>query len=157
MRITSIVMLLFVLVISSCTPDGVSNNKSWIQDNEDILTAQQESQLNALISKYEKKTSNEIMIVTSKEIGEFEGPVSYAADILNTNNLGKEGKENGLVIFFSKELGLVSLAPGYGSEMSLTDSVCKVIVNSYMTPHFKEGKYYEGIKAGVKQSIRRWE
>ncbi len=88
--------------MSSCGQENNNSYKTWIYDNEDILTIDQEIYLDSIISDFEKRTTNEILIVTSKDIGEYENPIFYAVDFGNKNGIGKKGKDNGLVIFFSK-------------------------------------------------------
>jgi uncharacterized protein len=154
MKISIILISLFTMVLTSCGQDN--NNKTRIYDNEDILTINQELSLDSIISDFEKRTTNEILIVTSKDIGEYEEPILFAADFGNNYGIGKKGKDNGLVIFFSKTLRKTSLATGYGTEKILKDEICKTIIDSCMIPLFKQEKYFEGIKTGVEESIRNW-
>jgi uncharacterized protein len=156
MKISTILISLFTLMISSCGQDNYNNNKTWIYDNEDILTINQKRYLDSIISDFEGRTTNEIMIVTSKDIGEYEEPILYAVDFGNKHGVGKKGEDNGLVIFFSKNLSQTSLATGYGTEKILRDVICKNIIDSCMIPLFKEEKYFDGIKAGVEESISKW-
>lgn len=147
--------LITLTVIFSCG-QRVPNNKTWVHDNEDILTTNQELSLDSIISDFEKITTNEILIVTSNDIGDYKEPILYAVDYGNKYGIGKKEKNNGLVIFFSKTLRKTSLATGYGTEKILKDEICKTIIDSCMIPLFKQEKYFEGIKAGVEESIRKW-
>jgi uncharacterized protein len=155
MKICTILLSLFGLIISSCG-QKIDNNKTWVFDYEDVLTVNQEKSLDSIITNFEKATTNEILIVTSKDIGEYEKPILYAVDFGNKHGVGKKGKDNGLVIFFSRNLRQTSLATGYGTENILKDEICKSIIDSCMIPLFKEEKYYDGIKAGVEESISKW-
>ena len=101
----------------------------WIYDYEEILTKNQERYLNSIISDYEKKSTNEIMIVTSKDIGEFETAIQYAADFGSAHEVGKQEKDNGLVIFVSKNLSETALSTGYGPDKALNNEICKKIVD----------------------------
>ncbi len=157
MKNTFILISLFALMISSCGQNQDTNKKvTRIFDFEDILTIDQEKHLNSIISKYQRKTANEIIILTSKDFGEYEDAIQYAAGIGNEHEVLREGKNNGLVIFVSKELKQTSLATGYGTEKSLKDEISKQIIDSCMIPLFKEDKYFDGIKLAVEESIKNW-
>jgi uncharacterized protein len=152
----SIVLLsLFVTLAFSCGQKKEGNKKQWIYDYEKILTSHQERYLESVISDYERKTSNEIVIVTSKDI-EDELSIHYAAEFGIAHEVGKKGKNNGLVIFVSKNLKQTALTTGYENDKSLNNEICKKIVDSCMIPCFKEEKYFDGIKAGLNECIKKW-
>jgi uncharacterized protein len=96
------------------------------------------------------------MIVTSKDIGEFEKAMQYAADFGSIHEVGKKGKDKGLVIFVSKNLKETALSTGYGTDKILKDEICKKIVDSCMIPLFREDKYFDGLKVGLDECIKKW-
>ena len=157
MKLNIVLVFLFAAIAFSCGQNNEVNKKiSWIYDYEEILTKSQERYLNSIISDYEKKSTNEIMIVTSKDIGEFETAIQYAADFGSTREVGKNGKDNGLVIFVSKNLSETALSTGYGTDKTFKDEICKKIVDSCMIPLFREEKYFDGIKVGIDECIKEW-
>ena len=157
MKLNIALVSLFATIAFSCGQNNEVNKKiSWIYDYEEILTINQEKYLDCIISDYEKKSTNEIMIVTSKDIGEYEKTIQYAADFGSTHEVGKKGKDNGLVIFVSKNLRETALSTGYGTDKTLKDEICKKIVDSCMIPLFREEKYFDGIKVGLDECIKKW-
>lgn len=153
MKTTFLLMSLIAVMISSC---GGDKQPSQIYDYEDILTRHQESNLNAMIHKYQKKTGNEIIILTAKDLGVYENALQYALNFGNELGICYQGNDNGLVIFVSKNLKQTSLAAGSGNDKSLEDKMSKHIVDSCMIPFFREDKYYDGIKVAIKESIKNW-
>jgi len=148
---------LFATIAFSCGRNNEINQKSSrIYDYEEILTAKQERYLNSVISDYERKTTNEILIVTSKDIGDYEESIRYAANFGKAHELNINGENNGLVIFVSDSLKQTALSTGYGTDKTLKDETCRKIVDSCMIPLFKEEKYFEGIKAGLDECIEKW-
>ncbi|WP_439185825.1 TPM domain-containing protein [Carboxylicivirga taeanensis] len=142
----------------SCGQQKTSNKqKVWVYDYENVLTAEQEQQLNLLIQKFEQETTNEIAIVTVENIGRFDKMVEYAVDFGNQHGIGKKDKDNGLIILFSKNMRGTFLATGYGTEKILKDEICSAIIESSMVPYFKNQEYYEGIKAGLEECIKKWQ
>jgi uncharacterized protein len=157
MKNNFILISLITLLISSCGQHNDINRKgSRIYDFEDILTNKQERHLDAIISKYQRKTANEIIILTSKDIDEYMNAVQYALNFGEEHGIYNKGKDTGLVIFVSKNLELTSLATGYETDKSLKDEISRQIVDSCMIPLFREEKYFDGIKVAIEESIKNW-
>jgi uncharacterized protein len=153
MRNHLLLTITFSLILFSC-----NNNQlkvSPIFDFEDILTRKQEKELADIISDYQRKTAKEIIILTSEDLGGYENAVMYAEIFGQEQGVFNTGKKNGLVLFVSDSLKQTSIATGYGANRSLNDQISKQIVDSVMIPFFKVEKYYEGLKAGVEESIKR--
>jgi uncharacterized protein len=150
---TTFILCLISLMIYSC---GGDKQPSQIYDYEEILTAQQESNLNAMIHKYQRKTDNVIIVLTAKDLDIYENTLQYALFFGNEHGICTPGKDNGLVIFVSHNMQQTSLATGSGNDKSLNDTISKYIVDSCMVPFFIEEKYYDGIKVAIKESIKNW-
>jgi uncharacterized protein len=153
-----IIILIFfsLIIIAGGQNNSSSNKKKWVYDNENILTDEQELVLDSIIVDYEEHTTNEIIIVTVADIGDSESMADYAVDLGNKWGVGKKNKDNGLVILCSKNLKKVQLSTGLGTEKILTDDMCKDIIDVSMIPYFKQGNFYEGLKSGLEDCIKRW-
>lgn len=148
---------LFLFTLSFCHPEIEEKPDSWVFDHENIFTKAQEEHLDSLITDFEQRTTNEIVMITVHDIGDSKTMAEHATMLGNNLGVGKKDKDNGLVILFSRNLRETFLATGYGTEKILKDEVCKQIVDSIMIPHFKENQYYEGLEAGLKECMNRWE
>lgn len=40
----------------------------------------------------------------------------------------------------------IAIATGYGTELILTDEICKKVIEDKIVPEFKKGKFYNGTK-----------
>lgn len=129
------------------------NETSFVYDYEEILTGEQEMELNGLIQNHERNTSNEIAIVTTPDWGGHENAVFYSVDFGDRLGVGKKEKNNGVLIVLSSTMRETRISTGYGLEDVLTDEIAKEIVDSVMVPKFKAGGYYEGIFSGTKAVI----
>ena len=156
MRTLTYILALTILSISACSSRIESKTKSWIFDNENILSHEEEDTLNQIIIKFEKETTNEVVIVTTDNIGDHNKMVFYAVDFGNRLGVGKKNKDNGLVIVVSKQLRETFIATGKSTENILKDEICKNIVDNKMIPEFKNGQFYSGIKKGLEECIRIW-
>lgn len=136
--------------------NNVSEEKNWVLDQENILTDNEEQILNDIIKSYEKETSNEIVIVTTDNIGEHKKMVFYAVELGNKLGVGKKEKNNGLIIVVSKTLKETFMATGLSTELILKDEICQRFVDYKMIPEFKKDNYFEGLKNGMEESMKIW-
>ncbi len=127
---------------------------SPIFDYEEVLTKKEERKLKKLYKKHEAKTSNQIALVTSADLDGYEDIQEYATDFGNKHGVGVAEKDNGIVIAYSGVQKKVGIATGLQMENILTDTVAKVIIDTAMIPHFKQGHTYDGLMAGSKAIIK---
>lgn len=131
----SIYPILFI--IFSCT-SGITKKKSiWVLDNESDLTKDQILKLDSLYKDHERKTSNEIALVTTADYGKDSTILFYAVHLGRAYGVGKKDKNNGVVIVFSSTKHEAMISTGYGTEKVLKDEIAKEIMDSIMIPQFK--------------------
>ena len=122
----------------------------WTSDFEHIFSSDEILELDNLISKFEKETTNEIAIVTieiswtAKE--KFD---SLVLAIARDWGVGKKGINNGIVIGISTGLRKIRISSGYGIEAKLTDAETKKIIDDIILPEFKQGNYFTGVRNGL--------
>jgi uncharacterized protein len=73
-----------------------------------------------------------------------------------TWGVGSAEKNNGLTIVLCNPCGQIGIASGTGTELILTDEICKKIIDEKIIPEFKNGKFYNGIKKGILELIENW-
>lgn len=129
----------------------------YVNDFGDLLSTEQEMKLEKIISDYEKKTTREIVIVTVDSILPFTNINNFALYLSDNWAVGKSEKDNGLTLVFSKKLRSIRISTGKGTENTLTDDICKKIIDQTIIPEFKEGKYYTGIEKGLLDLIKIWD
>jgi uncharacterized protein len=156
MKKTFSVIVMLCLILIACGQRN-DTSKKWVNDFENVLTENQIQVLDSIIRDFEARTTNEIVLVTVKDIGNSPKMVDYAVELGNRWGVGKKDQENGLIILFSRTMREAFLATGYGTEKILKDEICKAIIDSTMVPFFKEEDYFGGLKAGLLECIKRWE
>ncbi len=128
----------------------------FVNDFENLISSEEVTKLETLLTNYEKQTSNEIVIVTiSKTENEIDFD-TYALDLSKNWGVGKRGKDNGLVIVISNQLGRIRICTGTGTEKILTDEICNTILEENIIPNFKNGEIYNGIESGINALIEKW-
>lgn len=127
-----------------------------VNDFEQIFTNDQINQVEKIILDYEKRTTNEIAIITVSTIEPYDDIADFGTDLSNEWGIGKAGKDNGLLIIFSKSLREIRISTGLGTEKILTDEICKSIIDHIMIPEFKNGEYYNGMIKGLVELLEKW-
>src|SRR4030095_7151607 len=130
----------------------------WVSDYEKNFSNEQLNILDSIIILHEKETSNEIAIVTLeidtatiKSLEEFQ---EFGLELFNEWGVGKDEKNNGIVIVFSKKLRMIRIEVGEGLTTKLTDEEAKAIIDNLIIPEFKKTNYFDGILRGLLAIIK---
>ena len=128
----------------------------WVNDFDSILTDNEENQLNNICSNYEKTSTNQLVIATIHSFKPYNNIADYSKDLFNEWKIGTKEKNNGVLIVLCKGRHEVRIETGLGVEKILTNKVCDHIIDPIMLSYFEEEKYYEGLKAGTEEIIKKW-
>jgi len=155
----TIQLLLFVILQTILACGQTTNNteqinypktNGWVNDYENLFSENEEKTLDSLISEFERKTSNEIAIITidstnlkNQEINDF------TLKLANYWGIGKKEKNNGILFCISSQLRKIRIENGFGIEKVLTNEKTKEIIDNNMIPYFKESEYYQGTLSGL--------
>lgn len=150
----ALLLALFIFVASQ--PDrlrGVANPRatagSWVADPARHLQPGTVATLDSMISAIERETSAEIAVVVLDDLEGLEP--SQAALLLHRRwGVGKRERDNGIVFLWSPELRRTYVSIGYGLEGVLTDSRTGRIQDEHVIPYFRDGRFDEGVVAGVR-------
>lgn len=126
-----------------------------VNDFGDILTPQQEQQLEQKLLRYSDTTSTQITIVVlNEELLDDEN--LFAAELGQKWQVGQGGVDNGLVFLVAPkgENRQIAIQNGYGLEPVLTDALTRRIIEEYILPEFRKDNYYAGIDKGTDQIIK---
>jgi uncharacterized protein len=140
-------------IAQSCSQKKQKERTSFVFDNENIFSSAQINQFDTLLRGHEKRTSNEIVIVTTAGYGIDTNIVFYTVNFLSNNNIGKKNLNNGTVIVFCSAKQEVRIGTGYGTEKVLDDVKAKRIIDSIMLPQFRKGAYFIGLWNGSKAVV----
>ncbi len=121
---------------------------NWVNDYADKLTPEQETSLNTLIGDFEKETSVEFTIVIVESLDGYDAS-TFTNELFTLWGLGKEGKDNGLMILIAPNERKWWTEVGYGLEEYLTDGYTKRVSEQYFPPNFRNDDYYTGLSEVV--------
>lgn len=130
------------------------NPPRLVNDMANVLSDQEEQQLESDLVQFNDQTSTQICVITVPTLNGYEIS-DYAFKVGEKWGVGQQGKNNGIVIVFKpkigNERGLVFVAVGYGLEGVIPDAVVnRTVVDHEMIPRFKENDIYGGLSAGTK-------
>jgi uncharacterized protein len=78
----------------------------------------------------------------------------YAVRVQETWKLGRKGVDDAALLVVAKDDRKLRIEVGYGLEGVLPDLVAKRIIDEDITPRFKQGDFYGGIRAGTDRIMR---
>lgn len=152
------VYLLTVLVLLSCLLGGCASNENSVSDSEvqilvpevlkdtyvydqgNIISDDQEAVINNLLVQLEEKTTVEFAVITIPSLNNLTIE-QYAVKLGNELGIGKAGEDNGILLLVSKTDTKVRLEIGRGLQGFLTDSVSGRILDKYFVPSREKDDY----------------
>jgi len=149
-----LLLSVFVLAISlyASKEDPIiplPNPLKMVTDMANMLSPEEEAQLERKLVDYFENTSTQIAVVTLNDLQGY--PISDFAFKLGQDwGVGNEKFDNGIVLLLkpktSDSKGEVFIAVGYGLEGVVPDATAKQIVENEMIPSFKAGNMYGGVE-----------
>ncbi len=127
--------------------------KSRVTDLTGTLNAQQRGALEQTLAEFEARKGAQIAVLIVPTT-QPETVDQYAVRVEESWKLGRKGVDDSVLFLISKEDRQLRLEVGYGLEGALPDAAAKRIIEEDITPRFKQGDFYGGIRAGVDRMMR---
>ncbi|MEG4514471.1 TPM domain-containing protein [Microcoleus sp. F6_B4] len=147
----------FPLTSQAITVQEVPNprqlNNTWVTDKANILSDSTETQLNQMISDLEAKNGSEIAVVTVLDTKPSATPKAFATELFNFWGIGKKGTNNGVLLLISSGERRVQIETGSGIQSILPDAKVVGIIQTEITPRFKQQDFDGGTLAGTKALV----
>jgi uncharacterized protein len=134
-------------------PNPRQVNNTWVTDKANILSDSTETQLNQMISDLEAKNGSEIAVVTVPDTKPSATPKAFATELFNFWGIGKKGKNNGVLLLISSGERRVQIETGSGIQSILPDAKAVGIIQTEITPRFKQQDFDGGTLAGTKALV----
>lgn len=126
----------------------------YVTDPDSVINAEETAKLNALIAHIRKESSVEIAVVILPAIDStrYANAKDFATELFNYWKIGDQQDRGLLILLLTRQdQREIAMETGYGIEGDLPDILTKKIQVRTMVPLFKEGKYGEGMLAGVEE------
>lgn len=121
-----------------------------VVDDTSTLNAESIEHINATISQLRSETDvwAAVYLVQDLKGNKLE---NVAEEVFRKWELGKAGKDNGLLILLSINDRETRIEVGYGLEGEITDFFAHQVIQTIMIPAFKENRFADGIDLALKE------
>jgi uncharacterized protein len=106
-----------------------------------------------MIDELGAKNGAEMAVVTVLETSPAASPKEFATKLFNYWVIGKKGKDNGVLFLISVKDRRVEIETGYGVEGVLPDAKVGNIIETQITPRFKQRDFDGGTLAGTRAIV----
>jgi uncharacterized protein len=128
----------------------------YVTDLADLLTKEQEERIEQWLFQAEEKSGVEVVVVTVTALEKYAGTPGtieqFATGLFNKWGIGNLPKNDGVMLLISVDdrKARIELGTGYGKSR---DADARLIMDDTLVPYFRDGKYADGIEAGVKDLV----
>jgi uncharacterized protein len=123
-----------------------------VTDLTQTLSASERQALEAKLADWEARTTNQLVVLIVPTTAP-EPIEEYSLRVAEAWKIGQKDKDNGALFLIAKDDKRMRIEVGYGLEGVLTDVTSRRIIGETVAPYFKQGKFAEGINAGVDRII----
>ena len=127
--------------------------KARVTDLTGTLNAQQTGELEARIAAFESRRGSQIavLLLPTTKPEEIE---QYSIRVAEAWKIGRKKVDDGMILVVAKDDRRLRIEVGYGLEGAIPDSVAKRVIDERITPRFRDGDFYGGVRDGVDQLIK---
>ena len=128
-----------------------------VNDFASVIEPGANSELARMITALQQKTGDAVIVATVRTTEPYADIQEYAVKLYENHGkgIGERGKDNGALVLLAVDDRKVWIEVGYGLEGFITDGFAGETSRQYMAPFFKQGRYGDGLKAGVARLISR--
>ena len=127
----------------------VADRTRYVSNPSGVLSDEAVSRLDSEIASLWDDTSVELVVVAVDRIDSSLTPEEFATKLFEKWGIGKQDKDNGVLVLLSRDDHAAIIRTGYGVEGALPDIIAGRIIRNVMFPLYREGKYDEGTVEGV--------
>lgn len=141
-------IILMAFPVLSVAQNFPARSNRLVNDYTNTLSNSEKQTLEDKLVAYDNGTSVQIAIVIIQTLDDYEIS-DYAFELGEKWGIGQGGTNNGALILVSIDDRKMWIATGYGLEATLTDALCKRIVENEMKPRFRNGDFAGGLSAAA--------
>src|SRR5574337_11739 len=146
--------LLVLCLFSGSASAGISipTPVGWVSDYAGLLDASTKNRLEQLLTEVNQEAGVEIAVVTIPALG-GQSVEEAAVELFAAWGIGKKGKDEGVLLLVAPKERKLRIEVGYGLEGTIPDGLAGEIIRDTITPRFREGRFAEGIEAGIARIV----
>lgn len=143
-------LLLFIVLYSGlarAAEPAFPRPKGAVNDFAGVLDAAAAQTMENLSREVLEKTGTSIVLAVLPTIGDNE-PADYANRLYQSWGIGVRGTDKGVLLFLAVKERKIRIETGYGVEGILPDGKVGEILDKYVIPELRVGRYGQGLTRG---------
>jgi uncharacterized protein len=142
------ILLILAAAISAQALEVLPEPKGRVSDYTSTLSSSQIETLDRTLAEFENQTTNQIAVVLIPTLA-GDSLEDYSIRLAEKWQIGQKGRDNGVILLIVTQDRKIRIEVGYGLEGVLPDSLAGDIIRQVIAPRFREGRFFEGVEAGV--------
>ncbi len=149
-RILLPLLLVWLLLAGSAAGKelGFPKPKGAVNDFAGVVDAASAATMENLSREVLEKTGTSVVVAVMADIGDNDAD-DYANRLYQAWGIGVKGQDKGVLIFLALKERKVRIETGYGVEGILPDGLVGEILDRYVIPDLKAGRYGPALTKGV--------
>lgn len=124
-----------------------------VVDQAEMLESATESQLTSMLASHEQATGEQVVVVTVPDL-QGRSIEEFGLELGRTWGIGQAEEDTGALLIIARDDRLLRIEVGYGLEGRLTDAQSSLIINSIISPAFRQNEFERGIVEGTTAMIQ---
>lgn len=150
-RMRILLSILFVAFLLPARAESLKNMKqptNFVTDKAGMLSAGMQNSLEQRLRALSDTAGSQFLIIIVPSLqGEILEDIVY--DWGNKWQVGREGIDDGVILFIARDDRKMRIEVGKGLEGAIPDIMAKRIIDEYITPNFKSGNFDAGVDEGA--------
>jgi uncharacterized protein len=142
----------FVAGLSRAEAQNLPDPIGKVNDFAGVLETSQRAALESQLEALGRETSAEVALVTIPTL-DGRSVEEYATALFNQWGIGKQGRDNGVLVLVAVQDRVMRIEVGYGLEGILPDGLAGAVMRETFLPRFRSGDYRTGILEGMSRVV----
>jgi uncharacterized protein len=146
-----------ICLIALCSSFAGATEQPWtpriegrVTDVANVLSAADRRKLTDLLANYEAETFHQYCVLTVPSVRP-ETIEAFSLRVANKWGIGHKDLNNGVLVVLAVGDRETRIALGSGMEKYISDATAQGIINEAMIPAFREGRFADGLTAGLQR------
>lgn len=148
LKFASALLVLLALSVTPVSAQDVPVLTQHVTDQTGTLDASQIAELESELVALEQRKGSQLAVLIVSTTGN-EALENYSLAVAEKNKLGRSKTDDGLLLLIAKDDRKARIEVGYGLEGAVPDALASRIIREYLTPKFRQGDYFGGIKDSI--------
>ncbi|UCG11101.1 MAG: TPM domain-containing protein [Deltaproteobacteria bacterium] len=142
------VLVLLLAVVCAQALEVPPRPKGRVSDYTGTLSSKEIRSLDQMLATFERETTNQLAVLIIPTLA-GDSLEDYSIRLAEKWQLGQKERDNGVILLIVMQDRKIRIEVGYGLEGVLPDSLAGEIIRQVLAPQFRQGQFYEGIRASL--------